>query len=302
MFTMIPTLGSKLIPTSVFIALTVLTIGTTVMGGAKVASGLNSEKTTNIKSPVASVSDKKTETKTTEKAQEVKGAATTNTGNKVPQKTVTTTKPASTGTTLAASALTTTAGSNNSQITETGCIITLFGLQYDVTSLQSSHSGGDIFVCGTDMSAKYQSAHGTNVNRMQPYLVTASTSSPQAPSTTGVGVTSTSQGSANAQSGSTVSTNGGSTTATDWKPSKKCVVTLFGKQYDVTSLQSPTPAGMFDCGTDMTAVYQRVHGTDVTMMIPYLVKSTDTASSNTSGQQSKKHQEERDHEDEEDDD
>lgn len=49
-----------------------------------------------------------------------------------------------------------------------------------------------------------------------------------------------------------------------------CIVTLFGKQYDVTSLYANSP-NMFNCGTDMTATYTSVHGTDVTMMIPYLV-------------------------------
>lgn len=54
------------------------------------------------------------------------------------------------------------------------CIVTLFGLQYDVTALANSHSGGNIFVCGTDMTVTYQSQHGTNVSRMTPYLVTSS--------------------------------------------------------------------------------------------------------------------------------
>lgn len=59
----------------------------------------------------------------------------------------------------------------------TPCIITLFGLQYDVTSLQTSHTGGNIFTCGTDMTAIYQPQHGTDVTRMIPYLITSSSSS-----------------------------------------------------------------------------------------------------------------------------
>jgi hypothetical protein len=55
----------------------------------------------------------------------------------------------------------------------TGCIITLFGQQYNVTSLQQSHSGGNIFTCGTDMSARYQGEHGSSVSRMQKYLVSS---------------------------------------------------------------------------------------------------------------------------------
>jgi hypothetical protein len=53
------------------------------------------------------------------------------------------------------------------------CIITVFGLQYDVTPLRSTHSGGDVFVCGGDNTAIYQSAHGSDVSRLQKYLVGA---------------------------------------------------------------------------------------------------------------------------------
>lgn len=55
--------------------------------------------------------------------------------------------------------------------TNTGCIITLSGQQFDVTSLRSSHSGGDIFNCGTDMTSVYNNKHGTSLSRMQKYLV-----------------------------------------------------------------------------------------------------------------------------------
>jgi hypothetical protein len=57
-------------------------------------------------------------------------------------------------------------------ITSNQCVITLFGKQYDVTSLRSAHSGGNVFVCGTDQTTLYQSQHGTNMSRMQAYLVT----------------------------------------------------------------------------------------------------------------------------------
>jgi len=70
-----------------------------------------------------------------------------------------------------------------------GCIITLFGKQFDVTSLRSTHSGGDIFSCGTDMTTIYQGRHGTNLTRMQQYAVNAST---QVSSVTGTAGTSSS--------------------------------------------------------------------------------------------------------------
>lgn len=52
------------------------------------------------------------------------------------------------------------------------CIITLFGKQYDVTTLRTTHSGGDIFSCGSDMTSSYQAKHGTNMSRMARYEVT----------------------------------------------------------------------------------------------------------------------------------
>ncbi len=60
----------------------------------------------------------------------------------------------------------------------TGCIITLFGKQYDVTALQNAHTGGNLFACGTDMTATYQAQHGTDVSRMISYLVPDPTSTP----------------------------------------------------------------------------------------------------------------------------
>ena len=62
---------------------------------------------------------------------------------------------------------------NQSNPSSVGCSITLFGKQYDVTGLRTTHSGGDIFTCGTDMSSLYQGRHGTNLSRMQQYLITS---------------------------------------------------------------------------------------------------------------------------------
>lgn len=64
------------------------------------------------------------------------------------------------------------------QAAATSCIITVFGQQYDVTSLQNAHTGGNIFTCGTDMTATFQTQHGTDVLRIAPYLI--STPSPTA--------------------------------------------------------------------------------------------------------------------------
>lgn len=58
------------------------------------------------------------------------------------------------------------------------CVVTLFGQQYDVTFLKSSHSGGDIFRCGTDMTTSYQDKHGSNLSRMQNYLIGSNGTAP----------------------------------------------------------------------------------------------------------------------------
>ncbi|MCL4417327.1 MAG: hypothetical protein M1450_00480 [Patescibacteria group bacterium] len=60
------------------------------------------------------------------------------------------------------------------------CIITLFGQQYDVTTLRQTHSGGDVFKCGTDMTSVYQQKHGSNVAMVQSYLVSANSNSSNA--------------------------------------------------------------------------------------------------------------------------
>lgn len=55
--------------------------------------------------------------------------------------------------------------------TNNGCIVTISGQLFDVTTLRNTHSGGDVFKCGTDMTAIYQSKHGTSLSRMAKYAV-----------------------------------------------------------------------------------------------------------------------------------
>ena len=40
-----------------------------------------------------------------------------------------------------------------------GCIVTINAQQYDVTSLKKTHSGGDVFKCGSDMSSIFFNQH-----------------------------------------------------------------------------------------------------------------------------------------------
>jgi hypothetical protein len=58
------------------------------------------------------------------------------------------------------------------------CIVTIFGKQYDVAPLQTSHSGGNVFTCGTDMSSVYQGMHGTNISKIASFLVNTPTPTP----------------------------------------------------------------------------------------------------------------------------
>ncbi len=51
------------------------------------------------------------------------------------------------------------------------CIVTVNGSQYDVTNLRRTHSGGDIFTCGTDMTSTFMSMHGTNWGLIARYKV-----------------------------------------------------------------------------------------------------------------------------------
>jgi hypothetical protein len=39
------------------------------------------------------------------------------------------------------------------------CIVTIDGQSYDVIKLRKTHSGGDVFTCGTDMTSIFYSQH-----------------------------------------------------------------------------------------------------------------------------------------------
>ncbi|PJB22499.1 hypothetical protein CO112_04130 [Candidatus Dojkabacteria bacterium CG_4_9_14_3_um_filter_150_Dojkabacteria_WS6_41_13] len=51
------------------------------------------------------------------------------------------------------------------------CIITVHGLRYNVQSLKTTHSGGNIFRCGTDMTAVFSSQHGSNYALIAKYRI-----------------------------------------------------------------------------------------------------------------------------------
>ncbi len=51
------------------------------------------------------------------------------------------------------------------------CIITIDGRRYDVQTLRTTHPGGDVFQCNTDMSDIFHGQHGDNLRMIQKYLV-----------------------------------------------------------------------------------------------------------------------------------
>lgn len=137
------------------------------------------------------------------------------------------------------------------------CIVTVFGRQYDVTNLVKTHSGGNIFNCGTDMSSIYQGKHGSNISVIQPYLYITSSS--------------------NTNTGSTIPTAAPTPTPSTTTNSNLCIVTVFGKQYNVTTLKQTHSGGnIFNCGTDMSSTYQGKHGSNVSLIQRYLYNSTVT--------------------------
>ncbi len=65
----------------------------------------------------------------------------------------------------------------------TPCIITISGIQYDVSPLLApgSHAGGtSMFVCGTDLTSTFMSmpTHAADIARMSPYIYIAPTNTP----------------------------------------------------------------------------------------------------------------------------
>lgn len=53
-----------------------------------------------------------------------------------------------------------------------GCIIQIDGVKYNITSLVKTHSGGNVFTCGTDMSAIFWGKHNAKILQiMQQYRI-----------------------------------------------------------------------------------------------------------------------------------
>jgi len=52
------------------------------------------------------------------------------------------------------------------------CLVTVDGVKYDVTSFRQTHSGGNIFNCGSDMSQTFWGQHGAKIlSQMAKYKI-----------------------------------------------------------------------------------------------------------------------------------
>jgi hypothetical protein len=54
---------------------------------------------------------------------------------------------------------------------EERCFITLNSKLYDVTEFKTEHEGGNIFVCGTDMTEQFKDEHKNDFARAEEYEV-----------------------------------------------------------------------------------------------------------------------------------
>ena len=96
-------------------------------------------------------------------------ATTSPTATKSP--TTTTSAPTSTPT-VAATPKPTVAATPTPTPAASGCIVTINGASYNITSLVKSHSGGNVFKCGTDMSSTFSGASPRhNISWMTKYKI-----------------------------------------------------------------------------------------------------------------------------------
>lgn len=164
---MIPRMAKdKVIPVAIVSLLTFITLSTASMAWNKILSSFGQGGVKRTDSINEKVADQKGETVT---------EVPKNNGGQIPtdiQKT-----PTINITQRSSVSPTQIKPTNSPIINSNNCIVTIFGSQYDVTTLRSTHSGGDVFTCGTDMTAIYQNHHGSNVSLIAPYLVTTSGSS-----------------------------------------------------------------------------------------------------------------------------
>lgn len=171
----------KVIPVALVSILTFITLSTSVMAFNKIWSSvgqISGKRTISAENEsIDQKSDNAEDKKQNDKKEEIKNnkvtpgiALKSSTPKKAGTTLNTVSKP---GNNLTTQSISPTQAVNNVNSGSAGCIVTIFGKQYDATSLRNTHSGGNIFNCGTDMSSSYQSKHGTNVSLIAPYLITS---------------------------------------------------------------------------------------------------------------------------------
>lgn len=163
--------SQKTFPIFGVVILTAMTLGTTGMSIFKASQSLAA----NIKTEVPEVKEVNSEVKSGVKVEVTPKVVNTNNSKAVVKSSTPTNSAKTVGVSSTSSSGSSSSMSNTQTTqatTDNRCVVTLFGQQYDVTTLRGSHPGGDIFVCSTDMSATYQKAHGTDLSRMQKYLIT----------------------------------------------------------------------------------------------------------------------------------
>lgn len=198
-------------------------------------------------------------------------------------------------------------GSNGGTTNKLQCLVTVSGKTYDVYNLRNSHSGGDVFVCNTDMTNTFNSFHGMNFGLIAKYLVSNTQVSNFPTNTTGTNSgSSTSTGSKATSTGMTLAQLAKHNT------SSSCYVAYNGIVYNVSgniAWSGCTHHGVSG-GTDITKSFP--HSTSYLSTLPVvgkLTKSQSTSSGSNTGSTSnrddddeneneREHEEERENEDE----
>ena len=59
------------------------------------------------------------------------------------------------------------------------------------------------------------------------------------------------------------------------KPEDKCIISVFGKEYDIGPFRKIHPGGdIFKCGEDMTETFMNQHGKDVERIQKFIIKDS----------------------------
>jgi cytochrome b involved in lipid metabolism len=149
------------------------------------------------------------------------------------------------------------------------CLISVNGKTYNVTQLKNTHSGGDIFKCGSDMTLSFNSMHSNNYSLIEKYVVTDAVVPTQTqtstPSKSNTGILATEVAKHNTAS--------------------SCWVTYSGKVYDVTgnaSWNSCIHHGVKG-GTDITKSFPHSTTYFNTLKVVGMISTSNSGTGSNSG-------------------